>query len=161
VSTHHVDTTIIVKRKQNSARSSYIIVRSSRLLLSFFNDYYTHYKSKQMKKIEAIIRTSKFEDVKEALAEKHVNFFTFYEAKGYGHQKGKATVYRGAVYDVGYIGRMKIEIILSEHFVDAAIEAIRSAAHSGENGDGLIMVTALESVINIRSGAKDSEAINS
>lgn len=114
-----------------------------------------------MKKIEAIIRTSKFEAVKESLAEKHVNFFTFYEVKGYGHQKGKTTTYRGAIYDVGYIGRMKIEIILSENFVDAAIDAIQSAAHSGENGDGLIMVYSLDELVNIRSGAKDSEAINS
>lgn len=113
-----------------------------------------------MKKIEAIIRTSSFEQVKESLAESHVNFFTFYEVKGYGHQKGKATTYRGAIYDVGYIGRMKIEIILSEHFVDAAIEAIRSAAHTGENGDGLIMVLSLDELLNIRSGARDSEAIN-
>ena len=114
-----------------------------------------------MKKIEAIIRTSKFEEVKDSLAEKHVNFFTFYEVKGYGHQKGKATTYRGAIYDIGYIGRMKLEIILSEHFVDAAIEAIRSAAHSGENGDGLIMVSSLDEVVNIRSGSRGSEAINS
>ena len=114
-----------------------------------------------MKKIEAIIRSSKFEDVKEALAEKHVNFFTFYEVKGYGHQKGKTTIYRGAVYDVGYIGRMKIDIILSEDFVEPAINAISSAAHSGENGDGLIMVTSLEEVLNIRTGARGSDAINS
>ncbi|WP_235298792.1 P-II family nitrogen regulator [Portibacter marinus] len=113
-----------------------------------------------MKKIEAIIRTSKFEDVKDALAEKHVNFFTFYEVKGYGHQKSEATVYRGAVYDVGYIGRMKLEIILSEHVVDDAIKAIRSAAHTGDNGDGLVMVSDLDEVLNIRSGARDSDAIN-
>ena len=114
-----------------------------------------------MKKIEAIIRTSKFEEVKEALAEKHVNFFTFYEVKGYGHQKGKTTTYRGAIYDVGYIGRMKIEIILSEDFMEAAIEAIRSAAHSGEHGDGLIMVYSLDLLMNIRSGNTGSAAINS
>lgn len=114
-----------------------------------------------MKKIEAIIRTSKFEEVKESLAEKHVNFFTFYEVKGYGHQKGKTTTYRGAIYDVGYIGRMKIEIILSENFVESAIEAIRSAAYSGEHGDGLILVTSIEQLMNIRSGALDSDAINS
>jgi len=64
-----------------------------------------------MKKIEAIIRTSKFEEVKEALAEKHVNFFTFYEVKGYGHQKGKTTTYRGAIYDVGYIGRRQDQLL--------------------------------------------------
>ena len=114
-----------------------------------------------MKKIEAIVRASKFEEVKEALGKKEINFFTFYEVKGYGHQKGKNYTYRGAAYDIGYIGRIKLEILISEPYVAAAIEAISDAAKTGEKGDGLIMVTAIEDIANIRTGLKGSEAINS
>lgn len=113
-----------------------------------------------MKKIEAIIRSSKFEVVKEALAEVGINFFTFYEVKGYGHQKGKELSYRGSIYDVGYIGRVKLEIIVSEAFVDKAFEAITESAHSGENGDGLVMVSSLEKILNIRSKLTGEQSIN-
>jgi len=113
-----------------------------------------------MKKIEAIVRASKFDEVKEALGKKDINFFTFYEVKGYGHQKGKNYTYRGAIYDVGYIGRIKLEILLSEPFVAAAIEAISEAAKTGEKGDGLITVSNVEDVINIRTSLNGSEAIN-
>jgi len=81
-----------------------------------------------MKKIEAIIRSSKFESVKESLGEKGIHFFTFYEVKGFGHQKGKELSYRGAIYDAGFIGRTKLEILLSDEFVEAAFEAIAKAA---------------------------------
>ncbi|NNE30445.1 MAG: P-II family nitrogen regulator, partial [Saprospiraceae bacterium] len=70
-----------------------------------------------MKKIEAIIRASKFEEVKESLANDGINFFSFYEVKGYGHEKGEELHYRGSVYDVGYIGRIKLEILVSEEYV--------------------------------------------
>jgi len=75
-----------------------------------------------MKKIEAIVRASKFDQVKEALSEKEIYFFTFYEVKGHGHQKSESRSYRGTVYDVGYIARVKLEILVSESFVDKAIE---------------------------------------
>ncbi len=114
-----------------------------------------------MKKIEAIVRASKFEDVKEALANEEIYFFTFYEVKGYGHQKGKSRSYRGTIYDVGYIARIKLELLLSETFVDAAIKAIQTAAHTGDKGDGLIYVSSLEKTVNIRSGKTGSDAINS
>jgi len=114
-----------------------------------------------MKKIEAIVRSSKFEEVKEALAEKEIYFFTFYEVKGHGHQKGKSRSYRGTIYDVGYIARTKLDIIISEKFVADAIEAIETAANTGEKGDGLIYVTNLEKTVNIRTGKTGSEAINS
>ncbi len=114
-----------------------------------------------MKKIEAIVRASRFDDVVEALAEKEIYFFTFYEVKGYGHQKGEQRSYRGAVYDVGYIARIKIEILVSENFVEAATSAIKEAAHTGEKGDGLIYVSNLENTLNIRTGKTDSAAINS
>ena len=113
-----------------------------------------------MKKIEAIVRASKFEEVKEALAEKEIYFFTFYEVKGYGHQKGESRSYRGTVYDVGYIARVKLEILVSEEYVDAAIAAMTTAARTGEKGDGLIYVSQLEKAINIRSGKSGSGAIN-
>lgn len=114
-----------------------------------------------MKKIEAIVRASKFEDVKDALAAKEVHFFTFYEVKGHGHQKGASRSYRGTVYDIGYIARIKLEILVSEDFVMDAIEAIESAAHTGQKGDGIIFVSDLESVTNIRTGNSGVEAINS
>ncbi len=114
-----------------------------------------------MKKIEAIVRASKFEDVKEALAEKEINFFTFYEVKGYGHQIGKSRSYRGTIYDVGYIARIKLEILVGMDFLDVAIKAIESAAHTGEKGDGLIYVSDLEKTINIRTGSIGSDAVNS
>lgn len=114
-----------------------------------------------MKKIEAIVRASKFEEVKDALSEKDVNFFTFYEVKGYGHEKGKNITYRGAAYDIGYIARVKLEIIVSESFVDATVDAILAAAKTGEKGDGLIMISELDDVLNIRTSLIGSEAINS
>jgi nitrogen regulatory protein PII len=113
-----------------------------------------------MKKIVAIIRSSKFDSVKESLAEKGINFFTFYEVKGYGHQKGKELSYRGSVYDVGYLGRIKMEIVVSDEYVTAAFDAIVDAAHTGEKGDGIIMVSPLLEIKNIRSGKNGPESIN-
>lgn len=113
-----------------------------------------------MKKIEAIIRSSKYESVKESLAKEGIHFFTFYEVKGFGHQKGKELSYRGAVYDAGFIGRIKLEIILSDAYVDTAFETIAKAAHTGEHGDGLIMVTPVLAIKNIRSGLTGSKSIN-
>jgi len=113
-----------------------------------------------MKKIQAIIRASKFEIVKEALHERGIDFFSFYEIKGCGHQKGDSMSYRGAVYDVGFIARIKIELIVTEDFMDSAIEAISASAKTGEKGDGLIYVSDLDEVINIRTGLTGTEAIN-
>lgn len=113
-----------------------------------------------MKKIEAIVRASRFEKVKEALSNREINFFTFYEVKGYGHEKGKNLSYRGAIYDVGYIARVKIEIILSDDFIDAAKTAIIEAAKTDEKGDGLVMISNVEEVTNIRTGFTNGQAIN-
>ena len=113
-----------------------------------------------MKKIEAIIRASRFDEVKEALGKKDIKFFTFYEVKGFGHQAAKNRSYRGSVYDVGYIARLKLEIIISEPFVPSALEALAEAAHTGEKGDGLITVSSMEQIFNIRTGLQGSEAIN-
>jgi len=112
-----------------------------------------------MKKIEAIIRSSKFEEVKEALAEVGINFFSFLEVKGYGRQKGKSVVYRGAVYDSGYIARMKLEIIIPDEREVEVVQSIRNAARTGEVGDGKIIVTRIEQIIGIRTGNLDNEAL--
>ncbi|MBL4586678.1 MAG: P-II family nitrogen regulator [Flavobacteriales bacterium] len=113
-----------------------------------------------MKKLQAIIRASKFEAVKEALHKHEIDFFSYYEIKGCGHEKSDSLSYRGAVYDVGYIARIKIEILVTEGFVETAIEAITTAAKTGEKGDGLVYVTDLQDVTNIRTGLKNNEAIN-
>lgn len=114
-----------------------------------------------MKKIEAIVRASRFEKVKEALSNREINFFTFYEVKGYGHEKGKNLSYRGAIYDVGYIARVKIEIIVSDEFVEPAKTAIIEAAKTGEKGDGIIYISDLNQIVNIRTNKTGSQAINS
>mgnify|MGYP005668843583 CR=1 FL=1 len=112
-----------------------------------------------MRKIVAIIRASKFEEVKEALAKVGVNFFTYYDVRGFGMQKGEVKVYRGAVYDAGFIARYKLEIILSEEKVDAAVNAIMETGRTGTIGDGKIYVTKLEDVIRIRSGERGKDAV--
>lgn len=114
-----------------------------------------------MKKIEAIVRASRFTEVKVALAEKSIQFFTFYEVKGFGHQPGVSRSYRGTAYDIGYIARMKLEIIVSDDFVETATEAIITAAKTGEKGDGLVYVTSVDEITNIRTGLKNGESINS
>lgn len=114
-----------------------------------------------MKRIEAIVRASRFDKVKEALSQREINFFTFYEVKGYGHQKGKNLSYRGAIYDVGYIARIKLEIIVTDEFVETAKAAIIESAKTGEKGDGIVYVSPIEDITNIRSGRIGSEAINS
>ena len=112
-----------------------------------------------MKKIEAIIRSSKFDEVKNALQEINVHFFTFMEVKGYGKQKGEHVVYRGAVYDVGYIARMKLEIIIPDEKEVEIVNTIREAARTGEVGDGKIIVTKIEQMIGIRTGELDQSAL--
>ena len=112
-----------------------------------------------MKKIVAIIRASKFEDVREALADAGVNFFTYYEVRGFGLEKSEVKVYRGAVYDMGFIARYKLEILVSEAMVDDAVNAILSKGKTGEKGDGKIYVTALEDVVRIRTGETGGDAV--
>ena len=113
----------------------------------------------KMKKIVAIIRSSKFDEVKEALNQIDINFFTFMEVKGYGKQKGEHVVYRGAVYDAGYIARLKLEIFITDEKVTHVVEAIREAAHTGEIGDGKICVINMEELISIRTGHRNESAL--
>lgn len=112
-----------------------------------------------MKKIEAIIKPFKMDDVREALAEVGINGMTVSEVKGFGRQKGHTELYRGAEYQVDFLPKMKIEIILSDDVVDRAIEAITASANTGKIGDGKIFVYNVEQAVRIRTGEQNDEAL--
>jgi nitrogen regulatory protein P-II 1 len=112
-----------------------------------------------MKKIEAIIKPFKLDEVKDALNEIGLKGITVTEAKGFGRQKGHTELYRGAEYVVDFLPKVKIEIVLEDGLVEKAIEAIQQAAHTGRIGDGKIFVTNVEEAIRIRTGEKGSDAI--
>ncbi|GAB2548206.1 P-II family nitrogen regulator [Rufibacter soli] len=105
-----------------------------------------------MKKIEAIIRTSKFEEVYEALAEIGIPFMSTYDVKGFGLEHGASQVYRGTTYNVGFIPRTKVEIIAPDEQVDAVVSIILKVATTGKVGDGKIFILDVEEVIRIRTG---------
>jgi len=112
-----------------------------------------------MKKIEAIIKPFKLDDVKEALNDMGIKGMTISEVKGYGRQKGHKEIYRGAEYIVDFIPKAKMEIIVEASQVDEIIETIQKAAHTGKIGDGKIFVLPVEQVIRVRTGEKGKEAI--
>jgi len=113
-----------------------------------------------MKKIEAVIKPFKLEDVKEALVEVGIEGMTISEVKGYGRQQGHAELYRGAEYVVEFIPKVKIEIVVSsDEFAQKAIEAIKTSAHTGKIGDGKIFVSDINKVIRVRTGEEDEEAL--
>ncbi len=112
-----------------------------------------------MKKIEAIIKPFKLEDVKEALNKVGVQGLTVTEVKGYGRQKGHTELYRGAEYVVDFLPKVKIEVVLADSLLERAIDAIQQAAHSGKIGDGKIFVSSVEEVIRIRTGEKGADAV--
>ncbi len=113
-----------------------------------------------MKKIEAIIKPFKLEDVKEALVEAGIEGMTVSEVKGYGRQQGHSELYRGAEYVVEFIPKIKIEIVVSsEEFMNKAIEAIKSAAKTGKIGDGKIFVSEIEKTVRIRTDEEDADAL--
>jgi nitrogen regulatory protein P-II 1 len=112
-----------------------------------------------MKKIEAIIKPFKLDEVKEALHEIGLQGLTVTEAKGFGRQKGHTELYRGAEYVVDFLPKVKIEVVLDDAMVDRAIEAIQQAAHTGRIGDGKIFVTTVEEAIRIRTGERGKDAI--
>lgn len=105
-----------------------------------------------MKKIEAIIRTSKFEDVYEALTEIGIAFMSTYDIKGFGSEHSSSQVYRGTTYNVGFIPRTKIELIVTEDHVEEVVETILRVANTGKVGDGKIFIMDVEAVIRIRTG---------
>ena len=112
-----------------------------------------------MKKIEAIIKPFKLDDVKEALNEMGIKGMTISEVKGYGRQKGHKEIYRGAEYVVDFIPKVKIELIVEASVVNEVVERIRQAANTGKIGDGKIFVLPVEEVIRVRTGEKGKEAI--
>jgi nitrogen regulatory protein P-II 1 len=112
-----------------------------------------------MKKIEAIIKPFKLDDVKEALNNIGIKGMTISEVKGYGRQKGHKEIYRGAEYIVDFIPKAKLEIIVEADQVDEIVEHIREAANTGKIGDGKIFVLPVEEVIRVRTGEKGKEAI--
>jgi nitrogen regulatory protein P-II 1 len=112
-----------------------------------------------MKKIEAIIKPFKLDEVKEALQEVGVQGITVTEAKGFGRQKGHTELYRGAEYVVDFLPKVKIEIVINEDRLDASIEAIQKAARTGRIGDGKIFILNIEEAIRIRTGETGADAI--
>ena len=112
-----------------------------------------------MKKIEAIIKPFKLDEVREALSEVGVSGLTVTEVKGFGRQKGHTELYRGAEYVVDFLPKVKVEMILADAMVERAIEAIVKAARTGKIGDGKIFVTAVEQVIRIRTGESGDDAL--
>ena len=112
-----------------------------------------------MKMITAIIKPFKLDDVREALSEIGVQGITVTEVKGFGRQKGHTELYRGAEYVVDFLPKVKLEVAVGADMSDKAIEAIRGAANTGKIGDGKIFVSPVESVIRIRTGETDAEAL--
>jgi nitrogen regulatory protein P-II 1 len=112
-----------------------------------------------MKQITAIIKPFKLDEVREALGQVGVSGLTVTEVKGFGRQRGHTELYRGAEYVVDFLPKVKVEVVVADEALDAAIEAIISAAKTGRIGDGKIFVTSVEQVIRIRTGEVDNEAI--
>lgn len=112
-----------------------------------------------MKKIEAVIKPFKMDDVREALAEIGVSGMTVAEVKGFGRQKGHTELYRGAEYVIDFLPKVKIEIVVADHQVDACLEAIIRSARTGKIGDGKIFVVPVEKVVRIRTGELDQDAL--
>jgi nitrogen regulatory protein P-II 1 len=114
---------------------------------------------KAMKKIEAIIKPFKLDEVKEALQDVGIQGITVTEAKGFGRQKGHTELYRGAEYVVDFLPKVKLEVVLEDSLVERAVEAIEQAARTGRIGDGKIFVSAIEEAIRIRTGETGAEAV--
>ena len=112
-----------------------------------------------MKKIEAVIKPFKLDDVKEALHEVGVSGITVTEAKGFGRQKGHTELYRGAEYVVDFLPKVKLEVVVEDDQAGRVVEAIENAARTGRIGDGKIFVTNVEEVVRIRTGERGSDAI--
>ena len=112
-----------------------------------------------MKKVEAIIKPFKLDEVKEALHEVGIKGITVTEAKGFGRQKGHTELYRGAEYVVDFLPKVKIEVVMEDSMVERAVEAIQQSAHTGRIGDGKIFISTIEEAIRIRTGERGPDAI--
>ena len=112
-----------------------------------------------MKKIEAIIKPFKLDDVRDALTDIGINGMTVTEVKGFGRQKGHTEIYRGAEYAVDFLPKIRLEIVLEDSMVEQTVEAIVQAANSGKIGDGKIFILPVEGVVRIRTGERDEAAL--
>jgi nitrogen regulatory protein P-II 1 len=112
-----------------------------------------------MKKIEAIIRPFRVDDVREALAEIGIKGMTLTEVKGYGRQKGHTELYRGSEYQIDFLPKMKIEVVVTDNQLDTVIDAILKSARTGQVGDGKIFVSPVEDVIRVRTGESGESAL--
>jgi nitrogen regulatory protein P-II 1 len=112
-----------------------------------------------MKKIEAVIKPFKLDDVREALSELGVSGLTVTEVKGFGRQKGHTELYRGAEYVVDFLPKIKVEVVIPSSLLEAAVEAIIKSAHTGKIGDGKIFISAVEQVVRIRTGETNETAL--
>jgi nitrogen regulatory protein P-II 1 len=112
-----------------------------------------------MKKIEAVIKPFKLEEVREALSEIGINGLTVSEVKGFGRQKGHTELYRGAEYTIDFLPKVKLELVVAEDILEAAMDAIVKAAHTGKIGDGKIFVTGVEQALRIRTGETGDQAV--
>lgn len=112
-----------------------------------------------MKKIDAIIKPFKMDDVREALAEAGINGMTVTEVKGFGRQKGHTELYRGAEYNVDFLPKVKLEVVVANEQVELAVEAIMKTAQTGKIGDGKIFIYDVERVIRIRTGEENEDAV--
>ena len=113
----------------------------------------------QMKKIEAVIKPFKLEEVREALSEIGINGLTVTEVKGFGRQKGHTELYRGAEYTIDFLPKVKLELVVAEDILESAMDAIVKAAHTGKIGDGKIFVSSVEQALRIRTGETGDEAV--
>ena len=112
-----------------------------------------------MKKVEAVIKPFKLEEVKEALSNAGVKGLTVSEVKGFGRQKGHKELYRGAEYEIEFLPKVKLEVVVADTELDTVVEAIVSSARTGRLGDGKVFVTSVEEVMRIRTGERGEEAI--
>ena len=112
-----------------------------------------------MKKIEAIVRHFKVEDVKNALTEKGINGMTITEVRGFGRQKGHTEMYRGTEYTVDFVPKVKVEVVVDDQRLQMALDSIVKAAHTGQIGDGKIFVSDLTDVVRIRTGETGGDAL--
>ena len=112
-----------------------------------------------MKKIEAVIKPFKLDEVREALSDLNISGLTVTEVKGFGRQKGHTELYRGAEYVVDFLPKIKVEVVVSSEMLDTAVESIIKAAHTGKIGDGKIFVSTVEQVIRIRTGETNESAL--
>ena len=136
-----------------------LVVRAGTRVHSRRLTFRNHRQGPTLKKIEAIIKPFKLDDVREALSEIGITGMTATEVKGFGRQKGHTELYRGAEYAVDFLPKVRIEIVVTEAQVEGCIEAITEAARTGKIGDGKIFVSAVETVVRIRTGELDEAAV--